>query len=250
MPRPTAITTENVLRAAKLRGMGKQTKEIAVELNLSERTVYALLAQAKQTGAYANFTPWSLAVAMRQGQPGEKAAWLIESDFQWDSLEADWAWLIHQVRGDLPPGLIAAAVVHYMNAEISAKLGWTVRVLDKALWASPWASQEKALAFYQGACLLLPWKGNEVHPSDLGKLYEITSDLRKSWRIHTGQASGIRPEFDMATATINPKVREQVEALMKAHQRDDAATFMTLRRKTGLIVRLLAERHTQKGGIK
>lgn len=221
MPRATVITHENVLQAAKLRADGKSVKEIAGELKLSERTVYTLLAQAKQTGAIEDFAPWSLAVAMRQGQPSEKAKWLIETHFQWDSREADWAWLIHQVRSDLPPDMIGAAAMHYLNAEMSAKLEWTARVLDESLWASPWESQEKALVFYGAACLLLPWKERKVHPFDLGKLYEITRDLRKVWRIHIGQKDGIEPEIVLASAEINPKVREQVEALMKAHQRND-----------------------------
>ena len=144
---------DDVDRAMRLRAEGRTVVEVGKAINTSPRSVYRLLATGRERVELRDTEAWSLMTSVDDGATPEAMRYLLETSesVRWRRGAARYAWVLHQLKPELPPELVSAFAE--MQVNVSRRSGrdremWA-RILDLALVTEPWSGQENEDRFFE-----------------------------------------------------------------------------------------------------
>lgn len=144
--------------------------------------------------------------------------------------ESDWAWLLHQVRPELPGPMIRSLAIFYQHAQTAPGLAWTAEVLAEALRCAAWESQSAMLSFFIEAAPLIPTQpeGSPLHEAQLWDMPHIAGHLRETWRQIDKLAAPPREvspaAFNAAVAHVKPDRVRDVRWLWRVFMRREGTS--------------------------
>ena len=228
---PTLERTKRIAEVVKLRKQGRTGEEIEKLTGESKRQVWRLLKEAKESGQYEGLSDWTVPQAMALGHSEEKIRWLFDLNRQITVDEANFAWIVHNIRPGLPASLALEFGQAYDTAvgDRGENHEWRLRFIDITLRSAPWIDDDRAEQYFGRMVAISA-------PPDLRFVLIFARELRWFWDHWSSQAERDQcelenawPEADVEATEeevddddripiIPPAHRPHVDALMKAYR--------------------------------